>query len=191
MYWHLKRIAGVGSGDYIYCCKSKRLSDENITASSAPNNFVNPLLEYLGTKPRVRFSGICLKQNANRYSHGKAVNIYIVYETNKNNNTTSSDPRPENSLFGTASLAKNANIDKYKYFGYGIGFDRRGSFSFGNGVGRNVIIFGVDMSSSIKIDNRKKDILIPRKGPTQGLEHTLSAEKCIQLSFLKKIKNSA
>ena len=33
------------------------------------------------------------------------------------------------------------------------------------------------MSSSAKIDNRKKDILIRGKGPTQGLEHTLSAEK--------------
>ena len=33
------------------------------------------------------------------------------------------------------------------------------------------------MSSSTKIDNRKKDILILDKDPTQGLEHTLSAEK--------------
>ena len=33
------------------------------------------------------------------------------------------------------------------------------------------------MSSSTKIDNRKKDILILDKGPTQVLEHTLSAEK--------------
>ena len=33
------------------------------------------------------------------------------------------------------------------------------------------------MSSSIKIDNRKKDILILGKGPTQGLQHTLSTEK--------------
>ena len=32
------------------------------------------------------------------------------------------------------------------------------------------------MSSSTKIDNKKKDILILGKGPTQGLEHTLSAE---------------
>ena len=44
------------------------------------------------------------------------------------------------------------------------------------------------MSSSAKIDNRKKDILILGKGPTQGLEHTLSAEK-IQLTLLKKIQN--
>ena len=44
---------------------------------------------------------------------------------------------------------------------------RHGSFSFsGTGLGRNVIIFGVDTSSSTKIDNRKKDILIlgQRKG---------------------------
>ena len=49
-------------------------------------------------------------------------------------------------------------------------------------TGRNGIIYGVDMSSYTKIDNRKKDILILGKGPTQGLEHTLSAKKkCVEL----------
>ena len=48
------------------------------------------------------------------------------------------------------SLTKNADINKYRYSGYGIGFDRRGSFSFPGGrFGQNVIIFGADMSSSI------------------------------------------
>ena len=43
------------------------------------------------------------------------------------------------------------------YSGYGIGFDRRGSFSFPGGrFGQNVIIFGADMNSSIYIDNKKK-----------------------------------
>ena len=42
------------------------------------------------------------------------------------------------------------------------------------------------MSSSTKIDNRKKDILIRGKGPTQGLEHTLSAEKIYSSNFTKK-----
>ena len=38
-----------------------------------------------------------------------------------------------------------ADIDKYGYSGYGIGFDRRGSFSFpGGGFDQNVIIFGAD-----------------------------------------------
>ena len=77
-----------------------------------------------------------------------------------------SDPTLKNCLFGAVTLTKNADIDKYKYSGYGIGFDRRGSFSFpGGGFGQNVIIFGVDMSSSVHVDNKKKDILIHRKGP--------------------------
>ena len=58
-------------------------------------------------------------------------------------------------------MTENADIDKYKYSGYGIRFDRHGSFSSpGLGWGRNVIIFGVNMSSSTKIDNRKKDVFI-------------------------------
>ena len=39
------------------------------------------------------------------------------------------------------------------------------------------------MSSSTKIDNRKKDISILGKGPTQGLEDTLSAEKMYSINF--------
>ena len=41
----------------------------------------------------------------------------------------------------------------------------------------------VDMSSSSPIDNKRKDILILAKGPTQGVEH----ENCIQLTLLKEI----
>ena len=58
-------------------------------------------------------------------------------------------------------MTKNTDFDKYKFSGYGIGFDRHGKFSFtGTGLGRNITIFGVDMSSSTKIDIRKKDIVI-------------------------------
>ena len=86
-------------------------------------------------------------------------------------------------------MPKNDDIDKYKYSGYGIGFNRHGSFSFsGTGLGKNVIIFGVDMSSSTKIDNRKKYILILGKTPTQGLEHTLSAEKMYSINFTEHNK---
>ena len=38
-----------------------------------------------------------------------------------------------------------------------------------------VISFGVDMSSSVHVDNKKNDILIILKGPAQRLEHTLTA----------------
>ena len=63
----------------------------------------------------------------------------------------------ENCLFGAVSLTKNGDIDKYKYSGYGIGFDRKGFYSHpSGGTGINLIIFGVDMNSSTKIDNTKK-----------------------------------
>ena len=66
--------------------------------------------------------------------------------------------------------------------GYGIGFDRTSRFSFpGTGFGQNVLTFGVDMSFSAHIDN--KDILVLGKGPTQGLEHTLTAEKMYSINF--------
>ena len=62
-------------------------------------------------------------------------------------------------MFGAVTLTKNTDINKYGYSGYCIGFDRRSSFSFpGGGFGQNMIIFGVDMSSSVHIDNKKKDI---------------------------------
>ena len=39
------------------------------------------------------------------------------------------------------------------------------------------------MSSSAHINNKKKDMLILGVGPTQVLEHTLTAEKMYSISF--------
>ena len=87
-------------------------------------------------------------------------------------------------MFGEFSLTETPNIDRYKYSGYGIGFDRHGSYSYhSGGTGGNVIIFGVDLSSLTKIHNRRKDILVFGKGPTQGLENTLSAKKMYSINF--------
>ena len=86
-------------------------------------------------------------------------------------------------------MTKNADIDKYGYSGYGIGFDRKTSFSFpSGGFGQNVLIFGVDMSFSAHIDNKKKDILVLGKGPTQRLEHILTAEKMYSINVTETKK---
>ena len=81
-------------------------------------------------------------------------------------------------MFGAVKLTKNADVDKYKYSAYGIGFDGKGTFLFpSGGFGCNVITFGV-----VHADYKKKDILVLGEGPTQGLDGTtLTAEKCIQL----------
>ena len=103
---------------------------------------------------------------------------------NKKDSTTSSDPTLGNCLFGAVTLAKNVNIDKYGYSGYGIGFDRRSNFSFlDGGFGQNVLIFREGVSSSVHIDNTKKDILVLGKELTQGLKHTLTAEKMYSVNF--------
>ena len=108
--------------------------------------------------------------------------MYTVYEITSDYKDISY-PTLENCLCGSVKLTKSADIDKYRYFGYGIGFNRQTSFSIANETSKNVIIFGVDMSSKTKIDNRKKYILILGKAPTQGLEHTLSAEKLYSINF--------
>ena len=81
-------------------------------------------------------------------------------------------------LFGGFKLAKNTDPDKHVYSGYGIVFDSRSTFSLSDGsLCKNVITFGVDMSSSVYIDNKEKDILILAIASTQGLDDsTITAE---------------
>ena len=115
--------------------------------------------------------------------------MYIVYKISKNCNI-SSYPTLENCLFGAVSLTKNADIDQYKYSGYGIGFDRGGEFSFGNVLGRNCIIFGADLSSSSHANNKKNNILVLGKDFVQGTNGTtIYAEKLYSINFTEKIKN--
>ena len=83
-------------------------------------------------------------------------------------------------------MNKNADISKYKYFGYCIGFDRKEAFSHpSGGFCNNVIVFGIDMSSSIQVDNKKNDILILGKDPAQGLDGTasLTSVKFFSINF--------
>ena len=164
------------------------MSDERLDPITISKFKITPELCYNGTKIRLKFSGSCLKQDKVTYNHRKIVNIYIVYEISKNY-SISTYPTLENCLLGAAGLTKNADIDQYKYSGYGVGFDRKNEFSFGNGYGKNVIIFGANMNSAVHVDNKKKDILILGKGPTKGFDGTtLTAEKLYPINFTEKNK---
>ena len=73
------------------------------------------------------------------FAHQKVVNIYLLYELGTSSSHIS-DPTIRNCLFGAVTLTKNADIEKYGYSGYGIGFDRRSSLSFpSGGFGQNVL----------------------------------------------------
>ena len=146
-YFKLNSVVGVI--DRVLSWQSKGISNESIKPPTTSDNSLNPKLSYYGTKTRVQFTRSCLKQPNFTFTHKKIVNIYIVYEL-RASSSNSGDSTLKNCLFGAVTLTKNADIDKYRYSGYGIGFDRRGSFSFPGGrFGQNVIIFGADMSSSI------------------------------------------
>ena len=107
---------------YILSWQSKGLSTETI---DLPTTNLSPLIDYVRNKIRVKFTGSCLKQsNKLTYTYGKVVNIYILYELSASS-SHSDDPTLKSCLFGAVTLTKNADIDKYGYSGYGIGFDRK------------------------------------------------------------------
>ena len=181
VYRYFKTVTNT---NYISSWKSKGLSNESFKPPTTSENSLNPKLNYYGYNIRAKLTGSCLKQSKGTYTHKKVVNIYIVYELGASNSHID-DPTWKKCLFGAVTLTKNADINKCRYSGYGIVFDRKGSFSFpGGGFGQNVIIFGADMNSSPHIDNKGKDILILGYGPTQGLgEHSLTAEKVYWINF--------
>ena len=108
----------------------------------------------VGATIRLKFNGSILRQSKVSDTHRKVVNIYIVYELGASSSHFD-DPTLKYCLFGAVTLTKNADIDKYGYSGYGIGLDRKSSFSFpDSGSGQNVLIFGAGMSSSVYVDNK-------------------------------------
>ena len=110
MLRYFKRVASVGSGNYLYFSKSKGLPDERINSIIASNYSITLELGYNNSKTEVKFNESCLKQDKVTYNHGKTINIYIVYDISKNYNI-SSYPTLENCLFGAVSLTKHVGID--------------------------------------------------------------------------------
>ena len=125
---------------YISLWQSKGLSDETSKPPATSENSLTPSIDYLGNKIRLKFNGSILRQRKVSYTHGKVVNIYIVYELGASS-PHSDDPTLKNCLFGAVTLTINADIDEYGYSGFRIGFDIKSYFSFpGGGFGQNVII---------------------------------------------------
>ena len=92
-------------------------------------------------------------------------------------------------------ITKNTDTSKYNYKGYGICFDeseefthvrKRGNFS-DTTDGRNVIIFGVDMSFSKHANNKANNIYVMGKDYIQKINNTkIYAEKIYYRNFKAK-----
>ena len=120
-------VAYINNINYILSWKSKGLSDLGISSIKTSNCLLYPYIDtYDNNKIRLKFNGNFLNRFPPSILHGDIVNIYIVYEIT-DYFSDSNYPTIENCWFGSDKLTQNADVNKYKYFGYGIGFDRKGS----------------------------------------------------------------
>ena len=126
---------------------------DNITKSNS--NFAPTFVDH-HVLPDISFNGHCLIKN-NISIPKNVINLYISYKLGPQLRILNTDFTLGNCLFGSVKLTKNSDVDKYKYCGYGLGFDSRSKFSLPDGsMGRNVVIFGDDLNPSVYIDNKGK-----------------------------------
>ena len=143
----------------------------------------------------VLLQGNYFQQNSNIIipnNNKNVVNIYVVYKLDPISSTRNTDYTIQNALFGAMEITKNTDSSKNNYTGYGLCFDEGGEFGHTVKQGnfnrttnaRNVIIFGVDMSSSIHATNRANNIYVMGKEFIQGInDTTIYAEKLFHNNF--------
>ena len=120
-------------------------------------------------------------------NNDNVINIYCVYEIQPIASSRDTSFTIQNALIGAMQITKDATDNsKNNYKGFGIYFDERSQF--GHTItedgrahttnGRNVLIFGVDMSFSVHATNRANNIYVMGDGLTQGIhDTTLYVEK--------------
>ena len=127
-----------------------------------------------------------LVQNGNDIiAGGPIVNIYFVYKTSPK--TINYNFIFRDCLFGAIKITNTTNSDtgKWQYSGYRVGFDSTGSFTHPDGGnGKNVIIFGADMSNSRHKTNDTQSVLVLVHGLMQKInDTTIYAEKMYSPNF--------
>ena len=96
----------------------------------------------------------------------KLINVYIVYDLDAWPRNPTNNFKLENCLFEATSIIKNSDKENYVHSGYGITLGGASSWSFNNDTVKNVIIFGVDNSSSSHSDNWTNNFLVLDESPT-------------------------
>ena len=104
--------------------------------------------------------------------------------------SNNNDPTLKNCLFGAVTLTKKQILISMGTVVMELDLIGDKVFSFpSGGFGQNILIFWADMSSSAHIDNKKKDILVLGKRPTQRLKHTRTAERMYSINFTVTKRN--
>ena len=158
----------------------------NYSSDSNMNVFANaksnlPNLKNDG-RMHVHLSGNHFQQNKVIIpNNGNVINIYCVYKLDPIASSRDTSFTIQNALFGAMQISKNAtNNSKDNYKGHGICFEERSQFGHTitegglahTANGKNVLIFGVDMSFSVHATNRANNIYVMGDGLTQGIHNT-------------------
>ena len=126
------------------------------TPFNTDNSLSATIKWYEDSKFCLTFKGNCLNQNNATYTPPNRINFSVVYELDTCSQDLNSHFNLKYFLFRCVKLAKNSDSDKYVYSRYSVGSDSRTKLSLpDDSMGKNDIIFGVDMSSSVHIDNKK------------------------------------
>ena len=123
-----KYIKYFGGTTQINSWKSNEMSEENIENITKSESNLAPTFVDHHVLPDINFNRHCLINNTSIPK--KVVNIYISYILNRWLRNLNTDFTLKNSLFRSAELTKNADPDKYKNNGHGIGFDSCSEFPF-------------------------------------------------------------
>ena len=131
----------------------------------------------------IEFDKGLLAVKQNNYAT-KTVNVYIACDLNTWPTIRLTNSKFKKHLFGATNIVKNSDKSKGVYTGHGIGFDGGSSWSFVNDFHQNIIIFGVDNSSSPHADKHKNNISVLGEGPIYDINGSFcAAEKKFSINF--------
>ena len=185
-------------GSFNFGLTSKDISEwksTDIYDYSSDSN-INAVVNSGGYLPDIKNDGrMHVYLNGNHFQKNKviipnnnnAINIYCVYKLDPIASNRDTSFTIQNALFGAMQITKNATDNsKNNYKGYAICFDETSQFSHTitedgrahTTNGKNLLIFGVDMSFSSHAANRANHIYLMGDGLTQGInDTTLYVEK--------------
>ena len=121
------------STDYVIGWKSKVLFESKLLPL---HGAFLPNIKYFYYKIGMQFSNTPLVVEQNNYAT-KIVNAYIVYDLDNWTKIPFRNVTSKNCLFGATNIAKNSDKSKWMYSGYGIAFDGKGEYKFGNDYVKN------------------------------------------------------
>ena len=126
------------------------MSEENIEIiTKSDSNFAPTFVDH-HLLPDINFNGHCVINNISIPK--KIIYLQISYTLNLQLQNLKTDFTLGTCLFRSVMLTKDANLDAYKDSNNSLWFDSHPEFSLPDeNMGKNVIIFGADMSSSVHI----------------------------------------